>query len=72
MVDEKMVEKTYLDWVSGEKSKEDRRTNLVASGVDNLSPFESRMTRNTTSKSGTNNEVTKRGMACRSKQYQLP
>ena len=45
-------------------SEEEARTYLVASGVDSLFPSGLRITRNTTSKSGTNNEVTNRGIAC--------
>ena len=46
--------------------------NLAASGLDNLSLFGLCMTCKMTSKSRTNNKVTKRGMAFRSKRCQWP
>ena len=54
------------NWVEQyeKNSEEEARTYLVASGVDSLFPSGLRITRNTTSKSGTNNEVTNRGIAC--------
>ena len=66
MVDEKMVENTKLDRAVRRRrtAKRGERTYLVASGVGSLFPSGLRITRNTTSKSGTNNEVTNRGIAC--------
>jgi hypothetical protein len=67
MVGENMVEKTHLHTgsVSGRGIAATERgfTYLVASGVDNRSPWSFRMTRSKMRRSGTNMDVTNNGIA---------